>query len=64
MDNVVYVKDRNKIQITDFYDDEPLITIYENALEEFTFEIRDGEYSAALSKEKIKSLIKLLQEIT
>lgn len=63
MDELIFDKEESTIVIRDYYSEEPIITIYENILETFTFDLKDGEYTAALSKENIDLLIQYLKEI-
>ena len=63
MDELRFDKEEETIYITELYSEKPLITIYENMMQTITFELRDGEYTAALSKAQVDELIQHLQEI-
>ena len=63
MDHVIYNKYDCTITVQDFYSEKALITIYENALGQLTFELTDGEVCAELSPKQVKKLIKHLVEI-
>ena len=63
MDELIYNECECTITIQNMYSEEPLITIYENALGHLTFELTDGEVCAALDPKQVKQLIKYLEEI-
>jgi len=63
MDKVRFNKDTEEISIEHYYSEEPIISIYENISGDITFELTDGEYTAALTKADVHILIQYLQEI-